>query len=478
MTNTEPLIGHRTAQARIAVRGGEPIAAARFIGEASALAAQLPASRYVLNTCRDRYAFAVALAAALIARRTSLLPPSRTPDTLQQLAQRYPDTVYVGDDAGAIWWASSLAPVPNAVRATASANVPDQWPAPAIARDHVAAIAFTSGSTGEPQPQPKTWAGLVDGARAEVIALDLDQAPVDNVVVLGTVSPQHMYGLESTVMMALHGPCALAAEHPLHADEVTGALAQIEGQRVLITTPVHLKALAESSHSMPRLYRAVSATAPLTAELAARCEQLWDTCVFEIYGCTETGMVATRRTVAGRQWNTMRDVTIEQRGDEFFASGGHVRTGRLADHLRLLSATTFELEGRADDLVNIGGKRASLAGLNQILLSIEGVVDGAIFLPEGSAETRRERRLMALVVAPNCTRERLLGALRAQIDAAFLPRPLLLVDSLPRNAQGKLPRAELLALAEHAQAASSRQPAAGGSVAPTELDSLNDDRTA
>ena len=100
------------------------------------------------------------------------------------------------------------------------------WPPPRIDRDQVAAIAFTSGSTGEPQPQPKTWGSVVDGARAEVIALQLDDVRkrMDDVVLMGTVSPQHMYGFESTVLMALHGPCAFAAEHPLHPDEVIAAV--------------------------------------------------------------------------------------------------------------------------------------------------------------------------------------------------------------------------------------------------------------
>ena len=57
---------------------------------------------------------------------------------------------------------------------------------------------------------------------------------------------------------------------------------------------------------------------------------------------------------------------------------------------------------------------------------------------------------MALVVAPRLTRAELLAALRAQVDPAFLPRPLLWVDALPRNAQGKLPKAELLMLAKRA----------------------------
>jgi acyl-coenzyme A synthetase/AMP-(fatty) acid ligase len=265
--------------------------------------------------------------------------------------------------------------------------------------------------------------------------------------------------------MALHGPCAFAAEHPLHPDEVLALAAQVGGRRVLITAPVHLRALAESAQSMPVLDRVVSATAPLALELAQRCESMWSTRVFEVYGCTETGMVATRRTVEGPIWTTMRDVKVESRGGEFHAYGGHVQPGPLADRLRLISASTFELEGRAGDVVNIGGKRASLEGLNRLLLSIDGVVDGAIFEPPAMADSAREQRLMGLVVAPAITRAELLASLRAQIDAAFLPRPLLRVDSLPRNAQGKLPRAELLALAEKMLRATRRQPKASRTVA-------------
>ena len=78
--------------------------------------------------------------------------------------------------------------------------------------------------------------------------------------------------------------------------------------------------------------------------------------------------------------------------------------------------------------------------------SVEGVRDGVFFMPDESAEG--VTRLTALVVAPDFTREALLGALRERIDAVFLPRPLYFVESLPRNAAGKLPRAALL---EHAQ---------------------------
>ena len=458
----EPLVGHRAADACLAWRAGVPTTAGQFVADAIALARQLPRSQYVLNSCRDRYLFSVGFGAALVAGRTTLLPPSRAPETLAQLRMRNPDMLYLGEDAGRI----VLHSADTAASEWCSVSGGPMWPPPRIGRDHVAAIAFTSGSTGEPQPHSKTWGSIVDGARAETIALQLDDAPIDDVVIVGTVAAQHMYGFESTVLMALHGPCAFAAEHPLHPDELCAVLSQVNGRCVLITAPVHLRALTEAAHAMPSIDRVVSATAPLALDLAQRCESVWNTRVFEIYGCTETGMVATRRTVEGPLWTAMRGVTIERRNGEFHASGGHVQPGRLADRLRLISDSTFELEGRADDVVNIGGKRASLQGLNRALLSIDGVVDGVIFEPLARSECAREPRLMALVVAPNVARAALVASLRAQMDPAFLPRPLLWVDALPRNTQGKLPQSELQALADKAlRVASRRQPKAGGAVA-------------
>lgn len=474
----EPIVGHRSADARVAVRNGASVSAGQFVADAAALATRMPPSQYVVNICRDRYAFAVGFCAALIAGRTCLLPPARAAEALAQLAQRYPDAIVVGDDAVDPWASSSM----PQLAALSGASAKPVWPPPVIACAHVAAIAFTSGSTGKPQPQPKKWGSLVDGARAEVCALHLDEAPVEEVVLVGTVSAQHMYGLESTIMLALHGPCALAAEHPLHADEVNSVLSRISGRRVLVTTPVHLRALSESSEQLPALDRVISATAPLTALLAARCESAWATRVFEIYGCTETGMVAARRTVDGPVWTTLRAVRVEQTGDGFAASGGHVQPGRLMDRLRLVSATSFELDGRADDLVNIGGKRASLEGLNRLLLSIDGVEDGVIFLPDSLPDTEataaREPRLIALVVAPESSAAKVLAILRTKMDAAFLPRPLLRVESLPRNAQGKLPRAELLALARRVQRAKfrARRRAQDGAIEPADSARIHEAR--
>jgi acyl-coenzyme A synthetase/AMP-(fatty) acid ligase len=112
----------------------------------------------------------------------------------------------------------------------------------------------------------------------------------------------------------------------------------------------------------------------------------------------------------------------------------------------VLEPTRFRLLGRSNDLINVAGKRSSLAHLNHHLNSIEGVRDGAFWLPpEGGGEA--VVRLVALVVAPGVSRQQLLAALRERVDAAFLPRRILQVDSLPRDPTGKLPSGRLAELA-------------------------------
>jgi acyl-coenzyme A synthetase/AMP-(fatty) acid ligase len=104
----------------------------------------------------------------------------------------------------------------------------------------------------------------------------------------------------------------------------------------------------------------------------------------------------------------------------------------------------FLLHGRTADLVNIAGKRTSLASLNYHLNSIPGVLDATFVVPQDAGDG--VTRLAALVVAPALTPETVLAGLRQRIDPAFLPRPVCMVNALPRNETGKLPRAEVEAL--------------------------------
>jgi acyl-coenzyme A synthetase/AMP-(fatty) acid ligase len=105
------------------------------------------------------------------------------------------------------------------------------------------------------------------------------------------------------------------------------------------------------------------------------------------------------------------------------------------------------LHGRTADMVNIAGNRSSFGYLNTQLNAIPGVTDGVFFLREGTTSPTGVARLGAVVVAPTLSVAELNEHLRQRIDPVFLPRPLIMVERLPRNATGKLPHGELQHLA-------------------------------
>src|SRR5579859_7840984 len=420
-------ISHADADDVVAYRGAQPVSVSHFLADVERVAEQLPARSHLVNLCIDRYRFAVGLIAALVRGQVSLLPPNQTPDLLRQLQRDYGGLYALSDSV------QQAGVIEQVVYAEDSAwrHSKRQIAAPAFAADQVAAIAFTSGSTGTPTPHPKTWGALARGATAEAERFALHCG--NRATLVGTVPAQHMYGLESTVLMALRGGLALHSGRPFYPADVAAALAGIPGERVLITTPVHLRALLNEGILLPQLRLIVCATAPLSAQIAVQAEGRFRAPLHEVYGFTEAGMVATRRTVEGPSWHCLRDVRLRRDGDVVRVAGGHVQNEvAFSDVIEPAGDDRFVLHGRDADLVNIAGKRTSLGHLNHQLNSIEGVRDGVFFMPDESSDG--VTRLTAFVAAPGVTREILLGELRARIDTVFLPRPLYFVDALPRNA--------------------------------------------
>lgn len=438
MNDTLPLIGAHGLDDVFAWRAQGAVRVREFLADAHALAARLPEGGWLLNVCEDRYHFAVGFAAGLLAGKVSLQPSSQSPETLQRLAADHPGVSWLGDRPDAV------TDLPGMVFPDLAAGPrPEVRDMPEVDVQRVVAILFTSGSTGLPQPHRKTWGRLVLNGRAEATALGLMQRPQ---AIVGTVPIQHSYGFESTFLIALHGGCQFAAGKPFYPQDIVAALEAVPRPRMLVTTPFHLSALLASELPLPPMDLVLSATAPLSPDLARRAEERCGAPVHEIYGSTESSALASRRTLDGAAWTLMQAVRLEHEGDTTYAVGGHVE-GRvpLADIIESGAEGSFLLHGRHADLINIAGKRTSLAYLNHQIGALPGVVDAAFFLPDEVGDDG-VTRLTAFVVAPTLDARTLMAGLRQRLDAIFLPRPLVFVEALPRNTTGKLPRQALQAL--------------------------------
>lgn len=451
---TYALISHNSANDILAWRYGEKIPVRQYIADVRQLAAALPAGRHMLNACSDRYHFAVGLGAALLTRKISLLPPTHTPEMMRQLRTLAPDVFCLSDAPHAI-------DLPGFVyqdafaEGLAETDPEEPCDIPYLPGEQAVADVFTSGSTGLPQPHRKTWGSLVQSARAEALRLGLSEEQPCTIV--GTVPPQHMFGFESTVLLPMQCNAALHAGQPFYPADIISAVKAAASPRMLVSTPVHLRVLLASNLELPEMDLVLSATAPMTTEFAQHCEDRSGAPLYEIYGSTETGQIASRRTAQTAKWELFPLVTLTPHDNRMWACGGHVdKVVPLNDVLQSVDNHHFLLHGRLEDLVNIAGKRNSLAYLNHQLVSIPGVLDGAFFMPDDD-DHETVVRLMAFAVAPGMSAAALQSALKERIDAIFLPRPLVMVESLPRNATGKLPRDVLQALAQSHQARSDRE---------------------
>ena len=456
---TSPLVWADDLAAPIAWRDGQPISRRRYLADVTALAARLPAEGPMFNLTADRYRFAVGLGAAVLRGQANLMPPNHTPDMIARMRVAFPALYGLADtDGSADAHAASLPLVHHAIDPlAAAASIAAASASPAIDDAALVAQVLTSGSTGNPVPHAKHWGLLVRNtqAGAQRLADAMGRASLAGVSLVATVPPQHMYGFESTVLVALLGGAAFDTERPFFPADIAAALARAPRPRMLVTTPFHLKALLDSGVALPAIDLTLCATAPLAPQLAVRAEAALGGPLLEIYGCTEAGQVATRRTTAGAEWQVFDGLHMSGDGAESVVQGGHVpEPTTLADVLEVIDATHFRLLGRSNDLINIAGKRSSLGHLNYHLNAIAGVHDGAFWLPSED-NSGGVVRLIAFVVAPevapNALHATVSAALRERVDAAFLPRRVVAVPALPREpATGKLPAVAFAAWAAKA----------------------------
>lgn len=422
-------------QRSVVFDGTHRISAQDFAGRVRALAQRLPEGEFLIPLCEDRAQYLAVLCAAALRGQVALLPAAPVPDVIAQLRARHPRSYVLSDAPGRhpdAWvLPDALAPLDGS---------PLRVPA-----SQVAVIGFTSGSTGTPTPNAKTWGSFATSNRQNMQALQPLWSGCEGADIVATVPSQHMYGMEMTAVMPLLGPHAVHAARPFFPADVAQAVEQARAPRCLVTTPVHLRALLASDVDLPELACITSATAPLPVELARAAEARYRAPLIEFFGSTETCIFASRRTAIEAAWTPMADVRLLPQATGTLVHAPQLAAPvALADVMQLDGEGRFRVLGRAADLLEIAGKRASLAALTRRLLAIEGVEDAVVFQLD-EVDAAGVRRIAALVVAPAREVDAIQAVLRSAIDPVFLPRPLVRVDALPRNATGKLTRADLLA---------------------------------
>jgi malonyl-CoA/methylmalonyl-CoA synthetase len=342
-------------------------------------------------------------------------------------------------------------------------------PMPELTSDSPAAILYTSGTTGRPKGAVLDHGGLLAQARG---AIEMWRW-TGNDVLVHALPLFHLHGLG----MGLHGtllsggratlihfsPQAVVAELTRN-DETRGTMffgVPSMYQRLLDWLEDHP---ADLTHV--RLF--VSGSAPLPPAVFERCERLLGQPPVERYGITEGGIVISNPYDGPRQPGRVGvpfpgvEVRIGDR-DEILIKGGQVFRGYWRNEAATKEAFTpdgfymtgdvgeigedgtLAIRGRLKELIISGGFNVYPREVEIVLESHPAVLEVAV---AGVPSEAWGEEVTAFVV-PSKTHplveDELIAFARERLATYKCPRRVVVVDSLPRNAMGKIERSKLRA---------------------------------
>ena len=354
--------------------------------------------------------------------------------------------------------------------------------APPVPRhgDDLAAILYTSGTTGRSKGAMLTHANLLNNA---LTLKELWRWHGDDVLI-HILPIYHVHGL----FVALHGALLAGASVRFHRGFDPGAvIADLAHASILMGVPTHYtRLLAEAGLSREvcatmRLF--ISGSAPLLAEPHREFAARTGHAILERYGMTETGMIASNpydgARVAGTVGFPLPGVEVrihdeagaavgpgepgvlqvrgpnvfagywrnpEKTREEFRDGGpgeGWFVTGDIAT---ADGAGRITLVGRAKDLIIAGGLNIYPKEIEEAIDALPGVGESAVV---GVPHPDLGEAVVAVVArAPGAagaelTEAAIQAAIAPQLARFKQPRRVILVDGLPRNAMGKVQKAAL-----------------------------------
>jgi len=337
--------------------------------------------------------------------------------------------------------------------------------------DDVAAILYTSGTTGRSKGASLTHRNLASNALALVEAWAFTRGDV----LLHALPIYHVHGLFVAIHCVLLSGARMVWLPRFDAGEVVDLLPQgtvMMGVPTFYSRLVASPGLTRDAARNVRLF--VSGSAPLLPETHAEFRARTGHAILERYGMTETGMITSNPLegprVAGTVGRPLHGVevrivadgrtqgpgvvgAVEVRGPNVFAgywnlpdktredfsADGWFRTGDVGELVADGAAAGYlRLVGRAKDLIITGGLNVYPKEVEERLDRLPGVAESAVI---GVPDADFGESVVAVVVpraAATLSERDIVQALRGEIASFKIPKRVFVVDELPRNAMGKV----------------------------------------
>jgi acyl-CoA synthetase (AMP-forming)/AMP-acid ligase II len=318
-------------------------------------------------------------------------------------------------------------------------------------------VVHTSGTTGRPKGAARDAGAHSPESLVRLLAV----IPLHRRDVILCPAPLfHSFGLWVLTLGTLLGATVVLPDRFDPGETVD--LVDRHSVTVLAAVPVMLhRLLSEGRPPAAGSIRIVlSGGSALGQGLRAQITERFGPVVYDFYGSTEAGWVAvaTPEDVAGRPGSVGRplpgvEVTIvgpdghpvePGASGEIVVGGGGVFQGyldapangpvRTGDLGRLDADGYLWVEGRADDLIVVGGENVRPAEIEEVILGVEGVDEVAV----GGVADPEYGHVPAAFVVGSAAEDRIREACRTALASYKVPRRIVLRPDLPRTATGKV----------------------------------------
>ncbi len=335
-------------------------------------------------------------------------------------------------------------------------------------------VGFTSGSSGRPKGAIRSHRAWTESFH--LMTLEFGVGPGDTAVVPGSLF--FSFALNAAVHAVFTGATAVFPAEP----GTRGLLHALDGNATLYALPSVLADLARLAtgrgNRAPALRRIVTAGERLDPAVAAGIREVFPgAALFQYYGASELGYVTILRPEdfaahagsIGRAALGVEVAVLDEQGapaprgeigvlcvrTPFGFSGylGDPRGPDAIDHFgwrtvgdlgRLDADGYVYLAGRRDNMVVLRGQNVYPEVVEAVLRAAPGVRQ-AVAVPEPPG---RPRHLVAIVeLANEVPPAAILAHAKAALSGPRIPRRVVIVEALPRNAAGKVDRAAAAALA-------------------------------
>jgi malonyl-CoA/methylmalonyl-CoA synthetase len=338
--------------------------------------------------------------------------------------------------------------------------------------DGLAALLYTSGTTGRSKGAMITRGNLLANARALAEAWQISAGDT-----LVHVLPLfHVHGL----FLSLNALFAAGGSVRLHRRfDPVETITSLSKASVFMGVPTHYTRLLDCDALSPETVRNVrlfvSGSAPLLAETHRAFEMRTGKVILERYGMTETlvntsnpyhgprkpgsvglplpgvelritesiaaedgqsiGMIEVRGpNVCAGYWRDPEKTAADRTDDGFF------RTGDLG---HLDCDGYLHISGRAKDLVITGGYNVYPKEIEMELDSLPGIVESAVFGIKHPDFGEGVTAAVTVKAGTSLDESEMISTLRERLAAFKVPKRILVVDELPRNTMGKVQKNRL-----------------------------------